>query len=83
METENYFNLSVNGQIESAYFPMGPESKTLFCRYDIVYGDDWDVCSGLKSGVTQCADSTHSMDKIVFNMPIEICFKSTNPFGCQ
>lgn len=83
METENFFHISVTGQIECAQFPIAPNSRTLYCRYDIVAGADWELISGLKSGVTQNAMSGSDSRKIVFNMPIEFTFKSTNPFGCK
>lgn len=80
METENYFHISVTGQIESAYYPLSPD-KNLFCRYDVVAGSDWELISGLKSGVTQTSSAGSWSNKVVFNMPIEFTFKSTNPFG--
>lgn len=83
METNNHFYINVIGQIEYCYFPIGFDGTKLFCRYDVSAGTDWEIISGLTYGVTQCSSSGSKMEKIVFNMPIEIMYKTTNPFGCQ
>lgn len=83
MEANEYFFLNVTGQIDFAYYPVGFEYTKLFCRYDIVAGADWELISGMSSGVTQNASIGQANDKIVFNMPLEMMFKSTNPFGCN
>ncbi|XP_074137819.1 B9 domain-containing protein 1 isoform X1 [Sminthopsis crassicaudata] len=73
------FLLMVNGQVESAQFP---EFDDLYCKYCFVYGQDWAPTSGLEEGISQItsksADVQHSL---VWNFPIDITFKSTNPFG--
>ena len=82
-ETDNCFYINIIGQIESCYFPLGLSSK-LFCRYDIQAGADWELVSGQASGVTQCSSaSSGNRQNIVFNMPIEIMYKSINPHGCK
>lgn len=83
MSVENFFYLNVLGEIKSAEFPLGPEGSGVFIRYDVVAGEDWEMVSGLKSGITQCANSGKYFDQIVFNMPIEFTFKSTNVHGCK
>lgn len=83
MISDSFFHLTVTGQIKNAYFPLGPDSSNLFCRYDVVTGPDWELVSGLKSGITQCAMAGPRMEYVTFNMPIEFTFKSTNPFGCK
>lgn len=83
MEANEYFFLNVTGQIDFAYYPIGFEYTKLFCRYDIVAGSDWELVSGMSSGVTQNASIGQNNDKIVFNMPLEMMFKSTNPYGCK
>lgn len=80
-ESENFFHLTVTGQLESAHFPMGPDGSGLFCRYDIVAGPDWELVSGLRSAVTQSARTESDYRTVVFNMPIEFTMKSTNPYG--
>ncbi|CAD5122539.1 DgyrCDS10955 [Dimorphilus gyrociliatus] len=73
------FLLMVNGQIESAEFP---EFSEISCRYSFVYGQDWVITSGLEEGCTQKArKNLIETAKFSFNFPIDITFKSTNPFG--
>jgi B9 domain-containing protein 1 len=81
MISEHTFHISICGQIESATFALGTPGNSLFCRYDIVIGPDWELVSGLKSGITQCAQVGRQRDLITFNMPLEATFKSTNPYG--
>lgn len=83
MSVENYFFLNIVGEIKSVEFPLGPCGSGLFIRYDIVAGDDWEMVSGVNSGVTQSANGGKNSDQIVFNMPIEFTFKSTNIHGCK
>lgn len=83
MSVQNYFYLNILGEIKSANFPLGPNGSNLFCRFDIVAGDDWELVSGIKSGITQCANGGTNSDDIIFNMPMESTFKSTNIFGCM
>lgn len=78
------FFISTIGQLESAYFPLGVASKSLYCRYEVVHGPDWELVSGQRTGITQSASVGNShFQTIVFNMPLEFTFKSTNPFGCE
>lgn len=78
------FYISTIGQLQSVYFPVGPSSRSVHCRYEVVHGPDWELISGQKSGITQCASVGNSnFHTIIFNMPLEFTFKSTNPFGCK
>ncbi|XP_020633698.2 B9 domain-containing protein 1 [Pogona vitticeps] len=73
------FLLMVNGQIESAQFP---EFDDLYCKYGFVYGYDWAPTSGLEEGISQITSkSRDARQDLVWNFPIDITFKSTNPFG--
>jgi len=83
--TASYFSVSVMGQIVSATFPMGPDKEFVFLRYELVAGPDWQLFSGPQHGLTQMASNKRSNfnEPIVFNMPIEVTFKSTSPFGCE
>ncbi|XP_069838230.1 B9 domain-containing protein 1 isoform X3 [Dendropsophus ebraccatus] len=73
------FLLNVNGQIESAEFP---EFDDLYCKYCFVYGHDWAPTSGVEEGISQIASKNRTANRsIVWNFPIEITFKSTNPYG--
>lgn len=83
MDTDNCLFLSITGQIESCYFPIGINGNKLFCRYDISAGPDWELISGMTSGVTQSSSAGIRIEEIVFNMPLEVMFRSTNPYGCN
>jgi len=73
------FLLMVNGQIETVEFP---EFDNIYCRYTYVYGQDWDISSGLEEGLTQtCKKSSDDRQLFVINFPIDVGFKSSNPFG--
>lgn len=88
MDTDNAssFHLNILGQIELATFPLGAPSSQLFARFDIVAGADWELLSGVATGVTQCAaardDPGSGAAVVVFNMPVEVMFRATNPHGC-
>ncbi|XP_017067682.2 B9 domain-containing protein 1 isoform X1 [Drosophila eugracilis] len=81
--TASYFTLSIVGQIVSATFPLGPDKEFVFLRYEMVAGPDWQLSSGPQHGLTQMATNKrgHFNEPIVFNMPIEVTYKSTSPFG--
>lgn len=83
MEANEYFFISITGQIDYAYYPVGFDGSYLFCRYDVVAGPDWELISGLSSGITQSGSPGKRIENIVFNMPIELMYKSTNPYGCK
>lgn len=84
METDNYFYINVIGQVESCWFPIGFNGSNLFFRYDVTAGPDWELVSGLTSGISQCSSARgRRFEEVIFNMPIEIMYKSTNPFGCK
>ncbi|XP_041434650.1 B9 domain-containing protein 1 isoform X2 [Xenopus laevis] len=71
------FLLNVSGQIESAEFP---EFDDLYCKYSFVYGHDWAPTSGVEEGISQITSkSQDGKQALVWNFPVEITFKSTNP----
>ncbi|KAK3532502.1 hypothetical protein QTP86_018525 [Hemibagrus guttatus] len=73
------FLLMVNGQIETACFP---EYDDLYCKYCFVYGHDWAPTAGLEEGISQITSKGRdSSQNLVWNFPLDITFKSTNPFG--
>ncbi|GAB1603771.1 B9 domain-containing protein 1-like [Argonauta hians] len=79
MAIPSVFLLSVNGQIATGDFP---EFNSLYCRHCFVYGDDWIITSGLEEGITQVSErSTDARQVHIWNFPLNITFKSTNPFG--
>ncbi|XP_050019762.1 B9 domain-containing protein 1 isoform X2 [Alexandromys fortis] len=74
------FLLMVNGQVESAQFP---EYDDLYCKYCFVYGQDWAPTAGLEEGISQIASKSQDVRQaLVWNFPIDVTFKSTNPYGC-
>lgn len=72
------FLVMFTGQIESAEFP---EFDDLYCNYSYVFGQDWDIVSGLSEGITQTTRRGGPDKQFVWNFPIEVNFRSTNPFG--
>ncbi|XP_017053477.1 B9 domain-containing protein 1 [Drosophila ficusphila] len=81
--TASCFSLCISGQIVSATFPLGPDKEFVFLRYELVAGPDWQLASGPQHGITQLATNKRGPfnEPIVFNMPIEVTYKSTSPFG--
>ncbi|XP_074176312.1 B9 domain-containing protein 1 isoform X2 [Rhinolophus sinicus] len=73
------FLLMVNGQVESAQFP---ECDDLYCKYCFVYGQDWAPTAGLEEGLSQITSKSRDVRRaLVWNFPIDVTFKSTNPYG--
>ncbi|XP_034297387.1 B9 domain-containing protein 1 [Pantherophis guttatus] len=73
------FLLMVSGQVESAQFP---EFDELYCKYCFVYGPDWAPTTGLEEGISQITSKSRNVQQnLVWNFPIDVTFKSTNPFG--
>uniref|UniRef100_A0A452STN7 B9 domain-containing protein 1 n=1 Tax=Ursus americanus TaxID=9643 RepID=A0A452STN7_URSAM len=73
------FLLMVNGQVESAQFP---EYDELYCKYCFVYGQDWAPTAGLEEGISQITSKSQDVRQaLVWNFPIDVTFKSTNPYG--
>lgn len=75
----NFF-LMVTGQVEYGEFE---NADNVYCRYALSYGNDWNVVHGPESGLSQIAKASESGADtgVVWNFPIDISFKSTNPFG--
>ncbi|XP_061201711.1 B9 domain-containing protein 1 isoform X2 [Neopsephotus bourkii] len=73
------FLVSVTGQIESGRFPGFDD---LYCKFCFVYGQDWVPTAGLEEGISQITSTSDvSPTTLVWNFPIDITFKSTNPSG--
>lgn len=77
------FLISFNGQIEYVVFPAGVFDNQLYIQYDIVWGPDWDPVSGLCSATSQLASCGNDPEKVVFNLPLDLVFGSTNVYGCM
>jgi B9 domain-containing protein 1 len=79
-ESDNSFLLQCIGQVESGDFG---DIDYLYCRYSFHYGHDWNIVSGLDTGLSQTACKSRSAydNKIIWNFPIDVTFNSTNVFG--
>nr|CAH7730592.1 unnamed protein product [Callosobruchus chinensis] len=78
--TDGTFLVCISGQIEWIDV-LAPAGSSWHCRCDFFSGPDWKIIGGLEAGLSQIAHVAHNGDKVVFNFPIEIQFKSTNPYG--
>lgn len=76
------FLLSATGQLEYAEI-LAANGTNWHCKYDFVAGTDWKIIGGLEAGLSQIVNIGTNGEKVVFNLPIEIVYKSTNPFGCK
>lgn len=77
------FLVSFSGQIEYVIFPAGVFDDNLYIQYDTVWGADWEPLSGLTFGTSQMSQSGKNPERVVFNMPLEMVFSSTNVSGCK
>ncbi|XP_076043015.1 B9 domain-containing protein 1 [Oratosquilla oratoria] len=73
------FLLNVTGQLEKSEFF---DCDSLYVKYFYSYGKDWEVVCGLEDGISQIAHRSDDERQVfVWNFPLDITFKSTNPFG--
>ncbi|KAK1943484.1 B9 domain-containing protein 1 [Phytophthora citrophthora] len=72
------FQVICSGQVERVHYPG---VTNIYCRYTITYGVDWRVLHGAENGLSQIAYVANNEDEILLNFPIDVSFKSTNPFG--
>ncbi|XP_045841870.1 B9 domain-containing protein 1 isoform X5 [Meles meles] len=64
------------------FFPQFPEHDDLYCKYSFVYGQDWAPTAGLEEGISQITSKSQDVRRaLVWNFPIDVTFKSTNPYG--
>ena len=61
-------------------------ADNLYCSYSLMYGPDWDVVQGKAYGQTQVGvkppiGEARQHHTVVWNCPVDISFKSPNPFG--
>ncbi|KAI6226927.1 hypothetical protein M3Y95_00672900 [Aphelenchoides besseyi] len=75
--SKSTFLVLISGQIETADFP---EVSNLYCKYAYVMGPDWRQVSGLEEGLSPTCSRGQQNQRIVFNVPLEATFTSTNPF---
>lgn len=76
----NSFLVQCTGQIVGGDF--GPVDY-LYCRYSFHIGDDWNIASGLDTGLSQtsCKNLAYSDEQIIWNFPIDVSFNTTNVYG--
>ncbi|KAG2388477.1 hypothetical protein C9374_000641 [Naegleria lovaniensis] len=79
------FYVILNGVISYCEYPG---NHNISCSFQFVYGQDWEVVrstgegASLESGITQVAMRPRGINsKSVWNFPLEISFRSTNPYG--
>ena len=60
-----------------------PRCDNAYCKYAIVHGDDWTHLDGPQDGISQITRKTSGGpdQKLVWNFPVEVTYKSTNAFG--
>ena len=63
--------------------PQIPGCDNAYCKYAVVHGDDWTHLDGPEDGISQITRKTSgdSDQKLVWNFPVEVTYKSTNAFG--
>ncbi|XP_062444525.1 B9 domain-containing protein 1 [Rhea pennata] len=77
--SSDVFLVAVSGEIESGQFPGFDD---LYCKFCFVYGQDWVPTAGLEEGISQITSKSDAANStLVWNFPIDITFKSTNPSG--
>ena len=71
--------LDIQGLIKEGTFPEGDQ---IFCKYDIVYGNEWKIISGQNSGQSQhaCLGEGSSF-YFVWNMPFQIRLNCEKPLN--
>ncbi|KAF5306858.1 hypothetical protein FQA39_LY00088 [Lamprigera yunnana] len=72
--------LMVCGQIEYIDIVTSVGSSW-HCKYEFVSGTDWKIANGLHAGLSQIVNVVTNHNKVTLNLPIDVVFKSTNPFG--
>jgi B9 domain-containing protein 1 len=77
--TTNDFTINIQGVIESAQFFSG---DAIYCKYDIMYGSNWKIISGQKSGQSQHSCQSEGVSNyFVWNLPFNITLTSSIPTG--
>jgi B9 domain-containing protein 1 len=71
------FLLNVTGEVSSGSFPG---ISNLYCKYCFVWGSDWGVVAGTEEGWSQTAKKVlDGEEDMIWNLPLDISFRSTNP----
>jgi hypothetical protein len=71
---EYAFYVQCTGQIESGNFGS---LDNLYCRYSFCFGHDWEITSGLDTGLSQTArkNTIETIDEVVWNFPIDVTYQ--------
>uniref|UniRef100_A0A7S0QX76 B9 domain-containing protein 1 n=1 Tax=Pyramimonas obovata TaxID=1411642 RepID=A0A7S0QX76_9CHLO len=77
-DTARHFTLMFTGQLEHAEISS---CDNAYCKYLLVYGDDWRILDGVEDGITQVTRKAGPDGHLVWNFPLDVTFKSTNAFG--
>ncbi|OQS04414.1 sporangia induced hypothetical protein [Thraustotheca clavata] len=72
------FHVMCTGQIVGIQY-HGVDN--LYCKYVITYGPDWQLEHGVDCGLSQIAYTTQGDGILTLNFPIDMTFKTTNPYG--
>lgn len=80
--SDGSFLIFISGQIEWVDI-LAAARSTWHCKYEFIAGPDWKIVGGIEAGVSQTSTVVRNGDKVVFNLPIEVIYKSTNPHGCM
>ncbi|KAL7553618.1 hypothetical protein ACHAWF_016922 [Thalassiosira exigua] len=86
-QSSSSFFVMITGHIEAAKSTCYSWNDRLYCRYAFSHGPDWEVVHGVSMGLSQVgrpglqAANDDGSDVVVWNFPIEISFRSTNPHG--
>ncbi|XP_025016891.1 B9 domain-containing protein 1-like [Tetranychus urticae] len=76
--TSANFLISVKGQVVSGLFPG---KDNIYCKYCFLFGEDWMVVSGQEESCSQVASTTRdSRSMSIWNLSIDVTFRSSNPF---
>ncbi|XP_022653739.1 B9 domain-containing protein 1-like isoform X2 [Varroa jacobsoni] len=70
---------------------MFPFIDNIYCKINVVHGKDWILCAGSEDDLTQVSRKTRgaglnggttcSGSYFVFNHPLDVAYKFTNPYG--
>ncbi|CAG7828467.1 unnamed protein product [Allacma fusca] len=71
------FLIAITGSIESGeIFGI----NDIYCKYNFSYGSDWQITAGIEEGISQIT-TKDATGTFVWNFPLEVTFKSSNPHG--
>ncbi|XP_053207135.1 B9 domain-containing protein 1-like isoform X2 [Panonychus citri] len=76
--TSANFLISVKGQVVSGHFPG---KDNIYCKYCFLYGEDWMIINGNEESCSQVSIKTRdSRSMSIWNLSIDVTFRSSNPF---